>query len=930
MSDELVRAPQSIWTRPIRLELGKFFTALAKFGVGVATASWTDAGKQAIELAATTGIELASATGLGLDVGELAGRLVQRAGMRAILDVLEPYQRDFPALTWEPPPEFARELASVTFELDEHFLSRPRELPVVALMVELVRRWLEYLPLEGHAAATIAARVPSRFVYMLHRESVERASEYARVFAQLDGKLAPAWQRERSWQEYEAWLASELDASVFGEDFGLRQIFIWPRAYYVDALPKRSEPQRDPITRHVVELRSHVEAWLRGQDPRDAIRFLSGDPGAGKSSFARMFAAERIALGERVLLIPLHLLDLDDELGRAIESLSADTSGFPREAFETGEPLLLVLDGLDELAKQGRTGEQLAQDFVRQVERFVERKNQGGQLLARALVTGRPIAVHDGAERREAGQILHLMGFAEPKQGDGWAWRDPAGLLASDQRHAWWRTYGRLTGLELEGLPPAFVGPALFEITRQPLLGLLLALADRDARRRGETLAPKTSLNDIYRKLLDGVYARDYAHSHTKRHPAADDMDRGDFDRLLEEMALAAWHAGGRCVQMSALEPLCQAAGLSEVLTRYREHRGVSQLFSAFYFRRHGGRHDAAFEFTHKSFAEYLVARRFVAELSEASRLLAEFDAAKGRRGRGKSVDEVLLDWLRVFGPRIITDDVMPYLEREVAGRTGEVEAWRTTLIRLIDHALREGMPCERIDGLRFVEMSAWAAAAERGLFELLHCCAWVVERVSEIDWPDAEACRRWLLRQEGTVGQVHRLGWMRLEGADLRNASLKSADLRNASLENTDLRNASLESADLGHASLESADLRNASLQNADLAYADLVYADLQNAYLGKANLQNAYLGGACLRNAYLRDSYLGNANLQESDLVYADLRNANLENANLMYANLYGEKMLDGANLEGAKVLTSALTPEQCARIRGTPEFIDDPADE
>jgi hypothetical protein len=908
VTDELVRAPQSIWTRPIKLEFGKFFVALGKFGVDVATLRWDDAGKQAIELAAATGLEL--------DAGELAGRLVRRAGMRAILDVLEPYQRDFPARTWESPPDFERELATATFELGPDFLAHPRELPVVTLMVELVERWLALLPLKGHTAKTIAARVPTRFVYMLHRESVERAPEYVRLFAALDGKFALAWQRERSWQEYEAWLASELDASVFGEDFGLRQIFIWPRAYYVEAT--------QPVTRHVVLLREHVEAWLREQEPSDAIRFLSGDPGAGKSSFARMFAARCMALGERVLLIPLHLLDLDADLARAIESLCADTTGFPREPFEGGTPLLLVLDGLDELAKQSRTGEQLAQEFVRQVERLVERKNQGHVRL-RALVTGRPIAVHDGAERRDLKKVLHLIGYVEPKRGDEWVWRDPDGLLAVDQRVEWWQTYARWRETGEAGLPDALAGEALLEITRQPLLGLLLALAYRDAKLSGDVLTPATSLNDIYRRLLDGVYARDYARSHTKRHPAADDMDREEFDRLLEEMALAAWHAGGRSVQMRGLEPLCGRAGLGDVLDRYRKQRGVSQLFCAFYFRRSGARHDETFEFTHKSFAEYLVARRFVVELAEASRLLAEFDTAKGKRGRGKSIEDVLIDWLRVFGPRIITDDLMPYLEREVAARAGEVAAWRTTLIRLIEHALSEGMPCERIEGLRFVVMSAWAATAERGLFDLLRCCAWVLGRVSKIGWPEKDTFRKWLLRQAGTVGNVHRMGWLRLEGADLQGADLHRADLMHADLMHADLTCVNLRGANLMHANLRGATLVDANLSDATLADAnfqgarlsgaDLTGADLRDVNLRNANLYTAELTSASLNRADLRGAMLADADLTDADLTDADLTNAMLIGAQLTYANL-----------EGAKVRASALTPEQRDEFIGTPEFIED----
>jgi Mrp family chromosome partitioning ATPase len=78
--------------------------------------------------------------------------------------------------------------------------------------------------------------------------------------------------------------------------------------------------ERDRV---VTSLASELNGWLTADDRQNTIRVISGGPGSGKSSFARIFAAGVSKTGTpRVLFVPLHLIDpakdLVDEIARFV------------------------------------------------------------------------------------------------------------------------------------------------------------------------------------------------------------------------------------------------------------------------------------------------------------------------------------------------------------------------------------------------------------------------------------------------------------------------------------------------------------------------------------------------------------------------------------------------------------------------------------
>ena len=124
-----------------------------------------------------------------------------------------------------------------------------------------------------------------------------------------------AEEAEEDWSRYRASLRKQADGAVFGEIYNLSDLYVPLNASYyppsqddeepmIRALPVRrvGEPINKTEKQIVVELKEYLLSWLNENDPDDAVRVISGGPGSGKSSFAKVFAAELSALGRHKVL----------------------------------------------------------------------------------------------------------------------------------------------------------------------------------------------------------------------------------------------------------------------------------------------------------------------------------------------------------------------------------------------------------------------------------------------------------------------------------------------------------------------------------------------------------------------------------------------------------------------------------------------------
>jgi uncharacterized protein YjbI with pentapeptide repeats len=748
------------------------------------------------------------------------------------------------------------------------FLQRPGELPLLPVIAGNLERALVYLGTEPHAARAAAARLPRRFDDFFYKRAMQQRERLDQLRALLQSEPATALRQSLNWLAYGAHLASELDAPLFAGPFSLRQLYQPLRGYWTERL--EGEHGRAKERHHVVDLGEAFDDWLEPFDKNDALRVVAGGPGSGKSSFVKWWAAsvmQRESMSP-TLLVPLHYLktlDLEREIGDY-----AKLCGFPANPLDTeaGERrLLLILDGLDELDADQKRGRDAAAALVTAVHQLLLKNNHNFEI--QVVLAGRALIVESlhGELNRER-QIFHVLGYA-PREAHK-DWEDPGERLKNDQRQDWWRCWGGLSGEELAGLPAKIAGTEnLADLADQPLLNHLLAItraADPAA------LDTSSSVNSVYASLLHHVWERSWG----EKRQIADvkQLTVEQFNRLFESIGLAVWqHGGGRSTTLAEIAEVARLEKLDKLLPAFKEgaEKGALALLTAFFFRRAGS--DETFELTHKTFGEYLTARRLARLIEDLHRKLPEGDIDEG---------EGLRRWYRLTHAARITMEILVFLENELGPLSlEELQAQRQTIIRLFDENLVSGMPFQGVDGRgqpkTYREAERFTAAAELALLGAIGMLTRNIDAKAKILVPDAR-CRavRWSPAWPDRDRGVRTSAWdlLRRLGVGKWREDCALASMRGIDLERQVLRT-DLAQIDCSYASLRFADLISALLIGADLSYADLRHANAFRADLSEADLTFADLGVADLTDAVLDGANVAYANLNRADLSDVDLMN-------------------------------------------------------
>jgi uncharacterized protein YjbI with pentapeptide repeats len=958
-----VSKPQNIWKRQVKVNLRSLFSTLGKATLNGAFLQWDDL--------AENGVEVLDALGLSRTPGELAGLLISQSLMKAMKGLLKsnadllPQEVEKLALK-ELYTEITDFLEEQELILDRDFFEHPERLPIVAPIQAAFLRWLTTNNLISNyqEAQSLSNRLPAYFVSALQEQWKDKRDEYSLLLDEIDTPFNNAWKRERGWLHYRAWLQKQIDEPIFWEAFSLKQIYVPLRGFYEEEEIKATidtDDHREPsFKRIVIKLQEQLETWLEAAKSDDAIRLLTGGPGSGKSSFCKVFAAQQARLEKQVLYIPLHRLSFSTDLVTAVQTFVQHDGFLPENPLEPSDQdlkLLIIFDGLDELSMQGKIAQEVAHNFINEVREQVKSFNQNKTRL-QVLISGRDVVVQSNKNNfKKPQQIITILPYWV---GNSDNFSDVDNLLKVDQRHQWWQQYGQAKGKNYAQLPPELSGENLQEITAQPLLNYLIALTFE----RGEVqFSQETNLNNIYENLLKAVYERGYE-KNSPGHRAIEGITEKDFVLILMEIALSCWHGNGRTTTVREIEEHCENNGLKNLLKNFQDsfqsdsQGSITRLLTAFYFRESGDLRgsEKTFEFTHKSFGEYLTARRIVDRVKQIHRKLQD---SENDYDNGYYPRQALIAWATLCGPTAIDEYLFSFIVNQMQLQSRyEVKQWQKTLGDLIEYLLVKGMPMEGLKNRpNFQEEMRQARNAEEALLAVFNACGRVTEEIFPIQWPSPEAFGNWLARLQGqridfepmfvlnclsfldlqNCLLIHRdlyranleranleranLYGAYLYGANLERANLKGANLYMANLERANLYRAYLYRAYLYRAYLERANLERANLYSANLERANLYMANLERANLERANLKRANLYEANLYGAYLAGAYLEGANLERANLYGANLEGANLERANLERANLKGAN-LEGANLERANLEGAFLRGANFkdANVKGT----------
>ena len=867
MSGISPQKPVSLWQRPLKVNFGALAAALAKGTAAGVFMQWSDLAGSGVDVLGSLGIQ-------GNEVEAIAWLLVERCLLQAMVELTGECKTSLNT----PNPQLKllcdqleHSLQTSDLSLTPDFFDRPKQLPVLEQVKEPYRLWLRSNGLSAEQAASLKERLPQYFVFALYNEWLSCPAKYDLLKESLsDNPFRAATERELAWRRYGAWLQREVDKPVFAEAFSLRQIYQPLGAYYEFKVKEfivkskkvngfesgRLRRENDKYLRHLVDLQTAITDWLTANDRTDTIRVVCGGPGCGKSSFGRWLAANMLEKpvfsGKpfRVMFIPLHQFNPLAILPDAInELINDDFEGVlppnPLEKDTAEFPVLLIFDGLDEMAMMGKEAAEVAKAFVR--DKLLKKMQSYNKSEARvfALLMSRESLTKAIERDVKEDQILHILSYLPYYQAKretrNCHYKDEYDLLEKDQRQDWWKAYGKLKGKSYQGLPQELNRDKLVEITAQPLLNYLVALSYD----RGEVdFSKESNINAIYYDLIDQVYQRKW--DVNQKHPALQDLSEEEFILILEEIAVSCWHGNERTTTIDyIIERFSEDQ--RRILEAIKESikEGMTRLLIAFYFRQ-GDTKDSksAFEFTHKSFGEYLTARRIVRGIKLIQQKRKDLDDCWDEK-------ECLRQWVMLCGPRAMDKDLCSFLEDEVKLHPEEASQWQQTLCDLIGYMLRQGMPMEELEqNYKFIEEVRQARNASESLLVMLSSCARVTKNISNIDYPTPEALGSWLSTLQGQ----RRNGEEPLAFHHLNYLNISQCDL---SLSN-----------------LSGAIFSEANLSNANLFWANLVDTIFEKANLPGVNLDRATLNGAYLMGANLDDASLNDANLDEVNLSDASLK--------------------------------------------------------
>jgi uncharacterized protein YjbI with pentapeptide repeats len=837
----------------VKFDIKTLFVGLTKGIIHLGTGNFNDLGIDAAEVLA----------GLGLETTvENAGyALIERAVSIAAFELTKESLRHFEITQIAAAPSLSAALSSklenLHISLTGAFLDDPKSLPLLQEIAPIYEQWLVDMGVAPKPAQLISRRFDSYFVHALVGEWRNNPEAYKELVSNINTPFRMAEERERDWENYFAMLDRRTHENVFDEPFSLAQIYVPLNAFYIEHKNSAHYGHEVVLTQHnrkVVNLESSMIDWVKNRPKTEPIRILSGGPGSGKSSFTKMFCAklcaERLA---KPIYIPLHLINPTNDIGDEVRRFVAD-EGFlrfdPLSAGKQGD-ILLIFDGLDELANQGESAARIAQSFVRAVQKFVDRRAAGANRL-QVLISGRELVIQETGDNTIGTKpVFTLLPYVIPVE-NRTGYDDPLRLLEADGRDKWWATYGELTEEAYSGLPDELKIHEIDEITAQPLLNYLVTLSYK--RGRLDFHSPIT-LNRLYDDLVAAVYER--AYEGNRIFTQIEHMSRADFHRVLEEVGVLAWHSGdGRSTSVSQLQLNFDKSGLAPLLKTFEEgaEAGVINFLAAFFFRHSilGPASERTFVFTHKSFGEYLAAKRIVRELRD---VVAYALKNESKNGNEFTVADSLAPWAALVGREKITPYIRNFLIREIEDRPeSELRTWHAHLSTMLSRVVDYGMPMERLKTASFGEATFQNNNASECLVIALNACADTLNEPIRLNFLGKSSFGTFLRRVcPQRMGEENPLLYDALSYFDLSNQSLEIADLFGANLAFTQWTNVSMAFANLAKANLSSALMDNISMTEVDLSACTLTGAKLRLAQIRGSKLRDANFTGADLSTAVI-----------------------------------------------------------------------------
>jgi len=782
-------------------------------------------------------IDLSEAVGINSPISRLAFKLYTTAMNAALNDVAD---RLFDLLSYDSEQQFdlGCTFDDVTipksFSFDRKSIDDPCNTDFYTEIERFISTALKKMEFSSSIISAVEKGMQKSFKQELQsewRESIKYRELRDYFITPFDAAVAD----ESAWDAYADRLRGNINTSLFGEQYSLNDIYTPLNAYYceeADNSMHRATQKKE--MRYVCDLNALLEKWLDMNDSNDAYRIISGEPGSGKSAFTKKFAADHID-NTRLVYVPLDKLSIEGQFSIQFSNF-AQQEGLSADILEREKKILIILDGLDELTALGQAAANAAYRFVSNVHTTIDSLNSRGKKIF-VIISGRIPSIQEASSLfvNNPKQLLHLLPYYMHssllrKSSQSYEYVDDDKLLI-DYRKIWWSKYAIATNNNIsDEIPKELLASDLKELTSSPLLLHLMAICYT------EDGSIPINRAELYKMLLEGVYNRaPKTVKRENRHPLTRLFKSADeFIEVLSDVAVAMWHSSGRQVTLETVETYCNKNNHGELLKKLKEVAGAGGaigLFMAFYSRKaeHIGDKES-FEFTHKSFGEYLVARRVVDKLGRICD-----DLNNKQLGERVSLTTELENWFDLCGAtkldaaqeRLISDHVALYQHNIVS-------KWQYTIIKLMEYSANNGYPNPRERQPLNDEMRC-VRNAEIALLVMHSACAHITKKALDITWQEETTAGAWLKRIQGneddTMFLVNKcLAYINFTKCRLPFVMFMRADLTGCVFYDAFLYGANFYFAIIENSVFNKCKLYDANFHNANISHQEFIDCDFGN----------------------------------------------------------------------------------------------------
>lgn len=795
-------------------------------------------------------------------------------------------------------------LSSSDLELNSDFFDKPQESKFIENVKSIFKEFLETLTSNEADINNILNRFPRYYVNELSKEWNRDKGKYIKILSATEPTpFENAQKIENAWFLYNEYLRMQVEKPMFDETFSTKDIYVGLRAYYVDKKDNDLDGLKSEKIekRVIVYVEDEVNSWIKSSDNKDDLKIISGGPGFGKSTTLKILASRLTYENDyKVLYIPLHLYNLSDDFQTSVTNfLKHDPYLKAVNLFEE-EKLLLIFDGLDELAMRGKTLEVAAKDFLSDLKRELQTVNRD-KIKIKAILSGRDIIIQNNAsEFRKEKEVLNLLPFyvkaEKEKNLDGVKYSDSHKLLSLDQRHIWWKKFGKLKNNDYNGMPEQLKKESLEEITSFPLLNYLLALS---YERKVINFDENVNINSVYSDLLKAVYDRNWSQG---IHKTVEAVEYKEFIGVFEEIALSVWKDNGRKTSLKDLKKQCR---FNKALDKFLcdGGKGLISLLVAFYFRKAGNNDDGddVFEFTHKTFGEFLTAKRIVRELEKFSKQLRGYDEDPDM---GKSPKDLSISWLELFSCKELDPSILSFISNEFdmkyRDNIDDLKSIQESVIEIFNHVLKHGFD---IETRKFNEGHSQVVNSEKSFFYLLGTIARLTKEVSRPAWVDGTQFgaihARMIGQRKGPNAPINRylcyldISGVTLDMRDFYRADLSYSNLSNCHFNYTIFNDAELIGTNLENTRFLSTPLEDTYFEKVQLSYSRFVEINFRGTKFINSDLSNIIFEASTIKrvvldNLNLQNGKLEHLNIETSSIVDCDFSGAILANVKFKRAPL------------------------------------------